>query len=146
MENNKIKITRSYKNENEPQHIFFIHFFLFFFSLLVHFFFFLNFCFLYSHFFSFFLSFLFSFLLYSFLFFPFQQVTRKWNDKNKGTFINKVQICYTCLKPTPKTVPRPLFSLKFMTTWFSTFWLVMSYKVKEGVKSSKKVTMDINAR
>jgi len=50
------------------------------------------------------------------------------------------------LKLTPKTIPRPLFSLKFKTTWFSTFWLVMSYKMKDGVKGSKRVTMDVNAR
>ena len=37
---------------------------------------------------------------------------------------------------------KALISKKFMTTWFSTFWLVMSYKMKEGVKCLKKVTMD----
>ena len=81
MENNKIKITRTYKNGNEPQHIFF-HFFIFFPSLCK-FFFFLNFCYLYSHFFYFFVIMLF------FYFFSFQQVTRKWNDENKGTFIKQ---------------------------------------------------------
>jgi len=59
---------------------------------------------------------------------------------------NKLKIPHTCLKPTPKTIPKPFFSIKFRTTWFSTFWLEMSYKMKEGVKGSKRMIMDINAR
>ena len=53
---------------------------------------------------------------------------------------------HTCLKTTPKTTARSLFSLKFRTTWFSTFWLVMSYKMKEGVKGSKTMAVDINGK
>ena len=123
-------------------------FFLSSFLCLYNFFSFWTFAFYTPIFFSFLLLFFFFFLLFSslLLFFYFQQVTRKWNNKNKGTFINKVQMPHTCLKLTPKTITRPIFSLKFRTTWFSTFWLVMSYKMKEGVKGSKRVTMDINAR
>ena len=86
--NNKIKITRTYKNENEPQHIFFfIHFFLLFlffsfwtfsFYTLMFLFYFIVSIFLFSSFFSIFT-----------LFFSFQQLTRKWNDANKGTFIKQ---------------------------------------------------------
>ena len=72
VENNKIKITRTYKNENELTHPFFHSFFS---SSLCTIFFFLNFCFLYSHFFSFLLIvfYFFSFLHYflSFVFFYF---------------------------------------------------------------------------
>ena len=75
VENNKIKIRRTYKNQNEPQHIFF------FFSLFVQFFLF-EILLLYSHFCPF--SFIIIFVLF---FFSFQQVTIKWNDENKGTFI-----------------------------------------------------------
>ena len=73
LENNKIKIKRTYKNENESH---FLHFFLLFF--VCKFIFFLNFCFLYSHF-----SLFFYYYYFFCFFFPFQQVTRKWNDENE---------------------------------------------------------------
>ena len=104
-------------------------------------------------FFSFLFFFFLLFILFSFvfdlffffsLFFFFQKIKRKWNGKHKGTCMKK-KIPPTCLKPTRKTIPKPLFSLMFWTTWVSTFWLVMSYKMKERVKGRKRVTMDINA-
>jgi len=74
MENGKIKITRTYKNQNEPQHIFFFIFF-FFFSVQVFFevLFFIVPFFSFLLLFPFFILFIF-FLLYSSLFDSFQQV------------------------------------------------------------------------
>ena len=92
VENNKNKIIGTYKNENQPPHMFFFHsFFLLFVCTNVFLF---ELLFLYSHFFLFFYCFhfflfLFFFFLYSSIFFPFQQVTRKWNDENGGTFIKQ---------------------------------------------------------
>ena len=124
------------KQSEEPQDKFFsssslclYNFFLFLFILPFSFFFY---CF---HFF-------FCILLFSF-FFSFSTSHKKmkwWRQRN----FHKTK--YKSLTLVSKTIPRPLFSLKFRTTWIFTFWLVMSYKMKEGVKISKRVTMDINAR
>ena len=66
----------------------FVFFFLFF-SLFVHSFFLKNFLFTLS-FFYFLLLFFFFFLSFVFFsFFSFQQATRRWNEKNKGTFVKQ---------------------------------------------------------
>ena len=120
VENNKIKIKRTYKNESGEQTLF-----------------------LYT---SFLLLFIIFFFLFLFLFL-FQQIKRKWNEKNKGIYMkNKINTPYLFETHSQNNSIAPFLPRSLGKTWFSTFWLVMSYKMKEGVKGSKRVTMDINAR
>ena len=107
----KIKIKRTYKNENKSQQTL-LHFFSFLFCTLFYFSFYTLFHFLIFPLFLFFYFFFF----FSLFFFFFQQIKRKWNDKNKGTYMKiKIKMPHTCLKFTPKTISKPLFSLKCRT-------------------------------
>ena len=59
---------------------------------------------------------------------------------------NKINTPYLFETHSQNNSIAPFLPRSLGKTWFSTFWLVMSYKMKEGVKGSKRVTMDINAR
>ena len=125
--------------------IFFFIFF-FFFSLFVQYFFsFWTFAF-YTPFFSLFsfIIFFFCFVLFYFLFST-SHKKMKWR-KQRNFHKSKYKSSTLVWNPLLKQFQGLFFSLKFRTTWFSTFWLAMSYQMKEGVKGSKRVTMDINAR
>ena len=151
MENNKIKNNKNLQEWKwTTTHFFFIHFFLCF-----HIFFFLNLLlftlpfflsFLLLCFFLFFFSFLLLCFFFSFFFlFSTSHKKMKW-QKQRNFHKIKYKSPTLVWNPLPKQFQGPFFSLMFRTTWFCTFWFVMSYKMKEGVKGSKRVTMDINAR
>ena len=89
-----------------------------------------------------------------FYFFSFQQVTRKWNDENKGTFIKQSTDSPHLFETHSQKNSKALFLSKvgdngyqrgLKAHSFGSGFQTNELQKKEGVKGSKRVTMDINA-